>query len=85
MASLYHVGLTISDLERSLAFYQEAVGMTLEYRSAVATEAFAQGIGKFVEIHRGVLVAIGVDIWDRHIGDLIRSGRVPSNAAKVSH
>lgn len=39
-ASLYHVGLTISDLDRSIAFYRDAVGMALEYRSAVASEAF---------------------------------------------
>lgn len=38
--SLYHIGLTVSDLERSMAFYRQAVGMTLEYRSAVASEAF---------------------------------------------
>ena len=38
--SLYHIGLTVSDLERSLSFYTGAVGMTLEYRSAVASEAF---------------------------------------------
>jgi len=38
--SLYHIGLTVSDLERSMAFYEQAVGMTLEYRSVVASEAF---------------------------------------------
>ena len=37
---LYHIGLTVSDLERSMAFYKDAVGMELEYRSVVASEAF---------------------------------------------
>lgn len=37
---LYHIGLTVADLERSMAFYREAVGMELEYRSVVASEAF---------------------------------------------
>ena len=37
---LYHIGLTVADLERSMAFYREAVGMELEYCSVVASEAF---------------------------------------------
>jgi catechol 2,3-dioxygenase-like lactoylglutathione lyase family enzyme len=40
MTNLYHIGLTVSDLERSMEFYQQAVGMALEYRSVVASEAF---------------------------------------------
>ena len=40
MAGLYHIGLTVSDLERSMAFYRDAVGMELEYRSEVASKAF---------------------------------------------
>ncbi|MEW6299677.1 MAG: VOC family protein [Thermodesulfobacteriota bacterium] len=41
MAELFHVGLTVKNLERSLAFYRDVVGMKEEGRFDVKSEAFA--------------------------------------------
>lgn len=40
MAELFHVGLTVKNLERSLAFYRDVVGMKEEGRFDVKSEAF---------------------------------------------
>lgn len=37
---LYHFGLTVRDLDKSLAFYRDVVGMEQEYYSEVASDAF---------------------------------------------
>jgi catechol 2,3-dioxygenase-like lactoylglutathione lyase family enzyme len=40
MSSVNHVGLTVSDLERSIGFYRDVVGMKLESRVRVSGEWF---------------------------------------------
>ena len=40
MAELFHVGLTVKNLERSLAFYRDVVGMKEGERLAVKSKAF---------------------------------------------
>jgi catechol 2,3-dioxygenase-like lactoylglutathione lyase family enzyme len=40
MPGLNHMGLTVSDIERSLAFYRDTVGMKPEYRTRIAGEWF---------------------------------------------
>ena len=40
MAELFHVGLTVSDCERSVAFYRDVVGMELEIQADHATPQF---------------------------------------------
>jgi catechol 2,3-dioxygenase-like lactoylglutathione lyase family enzyme len=40
LTSLYHVGLTVSNLERSMAFYQDAVGMAVEYSADLSSDSF---------------------------------------------
>ncbi len=40
MPRLYHVGITVTDLERSVAFYRDLMGMTEQSRSEAAGEWF---------------------------------------------
>jgi catechol 2,3-dioxygenase-like lactoylglutathione lyase family enzyme len=40
MAGLNHVGLTVSDLERSIAFYRDTVGMKFGMRTQIQGEWF---------------------------------------------
>lgn len=40
MSSLYHVGLTVTDLEKSIIFYRDVVGMKEEYYSEIASNSF---------------------------------------------
>lgn len=39
---LFHVGLTVADLDRSLAFYQEVAGMEVESLVELDSEAFGR-------------------------------------------
>ncbi|WP_306058757.1 VOC family protein [Natronococcus wangiae] len=42
--SAHHVGLTVSDLEKTLAFYREALGLELVDRFEVGGDAFADAV-----------------------------------------
>ena len=42
MTKLYHIGITVSDLERSLAFYREVIGMEVVSRNEVSGAWFDQ-------------------------------------------
>jgi glyoxylase I family protein len=39
-AAFFHVGLTVSDIERSLRFYLDVVGLDEAYQTVMETEAF---------------------------------------------
>jgi catechol 2,3-dioxygenase-like lactoylglutathione lyase family enzyme len=41
----HHVGLTVSDLDRSVAFYRDTLGLDVLSRFSVGGEAFAAGVG----------------------------------------
>lgn len=43
--SVWHTGFTVSDIERSIAFYTEAVGLTLRHRQEQANEYTSTFIG----------------------------------------
>jgi catechol 2,3-dioxygenase-like lactoylglutathione lyase family enzyme len=41
----HHVGVTVADLDRAVAFYSELLGLAVVERFAVDGEAFATGVG----------------------------------------
>jgi catechol 2,3-dioxygenase-like lactoylglutathione lyase family enzyme len=41
----HHVGLTVSDLDRAVAFYRDVLGLAVVDRFSVDGEAFATGVG----------------------------------------
>lgn len=43
--SVWHTGFTVSDIERSIAFYEGAVGLTLRHRQEQANEYTATFVG----------------------------------------
>jgi catechol 2,3-dioxygenase-like lactoylglutathione lyase family enzyme len=43
--STHHVGVTVRDLDRAVAFYRDAFGLELLDRFTVSGEAFATGVG----------------------------------------
>ncbi|OLZ40040.1 lactoylglutathione lyase [Natrinema saccharevitans] len=43
--SAHHVGLTVSDLEETLAFYRDTLDLTVADRFAVGGEAFSDAVG----------------------------------------
>ncbi|ELZ08789.1 Glyoxalase/bleomycin resistance protein/dioxygenase [Natrinema thermotolerans DSM 11552] len=43
--SAHHVGLTVSDLEATLAFYRDTLDLTVVDRFAVGGEAFSDAVG----------------------------------------
>lgn len=43
--SAHHYGITVADLEDSLAFYRDALGLDVLSEFAVSGEAFAEGVG----------------------------------------
>lgn len=55
----HHVGLTVADLERAVAFYRDVLGVPVVDRFAVAGEAFADAVdlpgasGRFVHLDGG--------------------------------
>ena len=45
LTDIHHVGLTVSDIERSVQFYEEMLGMTLLRRRVVGADYVAQQTG----------------------------------------
>ncbi|QCS41628.1 VOC family protein [Natrinema versiforme] len=43
--SAHHVGLTVTDLEETLAFYRDVLGLSVADRFSVGGEAFADAVG----------------------------------------
>ncbi|UPW01281.1 VOC family protein [Halorussus gelatinilyticus] len=41
----HHVGVTVTDLDRAVAFYRDALGLDVLDRFSVSGEAFAEGVG----------------------------------------
>ncbi|MGQ4555557.1 VOC family protein [Halobellus sp. GM3] len=41
----HHVGVTVSDLDRAIAFYRDTLGLDVLSRFSVGGEAFATGVG----------------------------------------
>jgi catechol 2,3-dioxygenase-like lactoylglutathione lyase family enzyme len=41
----HHVGVTVSDLDRAVAFYRDTLGLPVLARFSVGGEAFATGVG----------------------------------------
>jgi catechol 2,3-dioxygenase-like lactoylglutathione lyase family enzyme len=41
----HHVGVTVTDLERAVAFYRDVLGLDVVSRFSVSGEAFARGVG----------------------------------------
>jgi catechol 2,3-dioxygenase-like lactoylglutathione lyase family enzyme len=44
--SLHHVGITVSNLERSLVFYRDAFGLT----PAFTTDVYGPGVAEMVQV-----------------------------------
>ena len=44
-ARAHHVGVTVSDLDRAVAFYRDALGLDVIHRFSVTGEAFADAVG----------------------------------------
>ncbi|WP_311172909.1 VOC family protein [Halobellus ordinarius] len=42
--SAHHVGVTVSDLDRAVAFYRDVLGLDVRSRFSVGGEAFATGV-----------------------------------------
>jgi lactoylglutathione lyase len=51
--SIYHVGFTVSDIERSIEFYRDVLGMTL-YRRQTGTAEYLSRITGFPGVRREV-------------------------------
>lgn len=45
MPSAHHVGITVSDLDRAVDFYEDVFGFPVLARFSVSGEAFATGVG----------------------------------------
>ncbi|MXV62221.1 VOC family protein [Natronorubrum sp. JWXQ-INN-674] len=43
--SAHHVGITVRDLEETLPFYRDVLGLSVADRFSVGGEAFAEGVG----------------------------------------
>ncbi|MFB6142932.1 MAG: VOC family protein [Halorientalis sp.] len=41
----HHYGITVADLDRAVAFYRDALGLTVRERFSVEGEAFADAVG----------------------------------------
>ncbi|RQG91550.1 VOC family protein [Natrarchaeobius halalkaliphilus] len=57
--SAHHVGIAVDDLEATLAFYRDALGLSIIDRFSVSGEAFSDGIG--VEDASGSFVHLEAD------------------------
>ena len=44
-SSAHHVGITVSDLDRAVEFYREAIGLDVVAEFSVGGDAFATGVG----------------------------------------
>lgn len=59
MPSAHHVGITVSDLDRAVGFYEEVFGFPVLARFSVSGESFATGVGvpgatgRFVHLDAG--------------------------------
>ena len=45
VTGLFHVGITVSDLERSLAFYQGALGLEVEWQQVIDRDSTREMLG----------------------------------------
>jgi catechol 2,3-dioxygenase-like lactoylglutathione lyase family enzyme len=84
MPAAHHVGVTVSNLERAVAFYEDVFGLSVVARFSVSGRAFATAVGvpdatgRFVHLDadgiRLELVEYDPDGEDAHTGSLNRPG-----------
>jgi catechol 2,3-dioxygenase-like lactoylglutathione lyase family enzyme len=76
----HHVGITVSDLDRAVAFYRDVLGLAVVDRFSVDGEAFATGVGvdgasaDFAHLDAGD-VRVELVAYDP-AGEAVDSGRV---------
>ena len=69
MASLNHLGITVTDLDASLAFYRDVIGFELDLRTRVAGEWFdtlTRNQGADIEIAMLRLAGFTLQLVDYH-------------------
>ncbi len=89
MLTAWHTGLTVSDLERSVAFYRDTLGMQEVRRTDIAGD----GIARMVGVPGAHLKICTLRLADGHILELIQyaapgpqsAAGLPANSRGVPH